>query len=84
MDNKEKLENIDEVLSQCEDVLHGRLGEEITQARKLIQSLVDSDSLPPVIGQGAQLLAWEKWKVEKGNYPEYRTQEQMMKDYFSQ
>jgi hypothetical protein len=50
MDNKEKLENIDEVLSQCEDVLHGRLGEEITQARKLIQSLVDSDSLPPVIG----------------------------------
>ena len=30
-----------------------------------------------------QLLEWEKWKVEKGNYPEYRTKEQMIKDYIT-
>jgi hypothetical protein len=29
-------------------------------------------------------LAWERWKIEKGNYPEYTTQEQMIKDYLSQ
>ena len=37
-----------------------------------------------VVGQSEQLFAWEKWKVEKGNYPEYRTQDQMVKDYLSQ
>tara|TARA_R110000850_G_scaffold52169_4_gene126346 strand:+ start:2824 stop:3300 length:477 start_codon:yes stop_codon:yes gene_type:complete len=38
----------------------------------------------PVDFTSQQVLAWEKWKVEKGNYPEYRTQEQMIKDYLSQ
>ena len=37
-----------------------------------------------VVGRSEQLLAWERWKVEKGNYPEYRTQEQMINDYLSQ
>lgn len=37
-----------------------------------------------VVGRSEQLLAWEKWKVEKGKYPEYRTQEQMINDYLSQ
>ncbi len=31
-----------------------------------------------------QVLAWEKWKIEKGNYPEYRTQKQMIEDYLNQ
>lgn len=39
MINTEKFEYIDIVLSQCEDVLHGRLGEEITKARKLLSEL---------------------------------------------
>ena len=37
-----------------------------------------------VVGQSEQLLDWEKWKVERGKYPEYRTKEQMIDDYLSQ
>jgi hypothetical protein len=40
--------------------------------------------IPDVVGQSEQILAWERWKIEKGNYPEYTTQEQMIKDYLSQ
>jgi hypothetical protein len=41
-------------------------------------------TLPPVSQQRELLLAFERWKVEKGNYPEYRTKEQMINDYLSQ
>jgi hypothetical protein len=41
-------------------------------------------TLPPVSQQRELLLAWERWKVEKGNYPEYRTKDQMLNDYLSQ
>ena len=45
------------------------------------------DKLLDLFGVSQQrelLLAWERWKVEKGNYPEFRTKEQMLNDYLSQ
>lgn len=39
MNNQNKIDRIDEVLSQCEDILHGRAGEEVTEARKLLSQL---------------------------------------------
>jgi hypothetical protein len=45
---------------------------------------IEQLNIPVVVGQSEQILAWERWKIEKGNYPEYRTQEQMIKDYLSQ
>jgi len=39
MNNQNKIDRIDEVLAQCEDILHGRAGEEVTEARKLLSQL---------------------------------------------
>ena len=52
-------------------------------SEKLINALKQL-ALCNVSCQREQLLAWERWKIEKSNYPEYRTQEQMLRDYLSQ
>ncbi|MCB9020441.1 MAG: hypothetical protein H6546_08930 [Chitinophagales bacterium] len=39
MNIQNKIDRIDEVLAQCEDILHGRAGEEVTEARKLLSEL---------------------------------------------
>lgn len=51
---------------------------------RYITQLESALSMLGVVGLREQLLAWEKWKVEKGKYPEYRTKEQMIDDYLSQ
>jgi hypothetical protein len=55
------------------------------QYRDMLLNKIDLEcTLPPVSQQRELLLAFERWKVEKGNYPEYRTKEQMINDYLSQ
>jgi hypothetical protein len=56
----------------------------IDDAKAAIKREKQALSIANVVGQSEQILAWERWKIEKGNYPEYRTQEQMIKDYLSQ
>jgi hypothetical protein len=56
----------------------------IDDAKAAIEREKQALSIANVVGQSEQILAWERWKIEKGNYPEYTTQEQMIKDYLSQ
>ena len=47
------------------------------------QVVKNNVDLADVRQQRELLIAWEKWKIEEGKMPEYRTQEQLLNDYLS-
>lgn len=60
MNNQDRINRIDEVLAQCEDILHGRAGEEVTGARKLLSQLSTNDGSASV--SGSLLSDTDYWK----------------------
>lgn len=61
MNNKDKIDRIDEVLAQCEDILHGDIGESVTEARKLLSQLATNYGSADV----SDILQKERFRIFK-------------------
>jgi len=58
MTNKDIINEIDELLADCEDVLHGEVGNKVTLARKRLQAL----NIPDIEREGEQFYCDERDK----------------------